>query len=291
VESDVEGPFDEEQGGEDAERIREMIRRRIQNLPRGLQNEDGEEPAAEDDLPGQEMVEPGAPRDFFEGDAEPGDDGFLDSGPADEAEEDDGPTQVSYRRQQRHQFVPASYTAGRRAEFRLAADREESGPAVKIRLQPTKKKIGVGDRFDVAVQIDASQRVSHLPITLRYNDKQLQVLDVWSGDFIGSDKESQFLAEFSEPGRIVIGASRLGNRQGVQGQGAVAYVRFRALTEGRAVVRFEKGKALDRALKPIQPLKRKKAVVHVGPEGAGTEPLETPELPGPPDRGEPPLRG
>jgi general secretion pathway protein D len=292
VESDVEGPFDEDGGDEDAERIREMIRRRIQNLPRGLQNEQGEETGTEDDLPGQQIVEPGTPRDFFEGEpVEREFDPFEDSLPATEDEEDGGPSEVSYRRQHRPLFMPASYSPGRHSEIQLAADRDETAAAVEIRLQPTKKRVGVGDRFNVAVQIDASQQVSHLPITLRYNDKRLQVLDVWSGDFIGSKKESQFLSEFSEPGRIVLGASRLGNRQGVQGQGTVAFVRFRALTEGRAVVKFEKGKALDRALEPIQPLKKKRAVIQVGPKGSASEPFETPERPDPPERGDPPLRG
>ena len=290
VESDVDGPFDEDEG-EDAERIREMIRRRIQNLPRGLQEGEGEgeDENTNDDLPGQEMVQPGTPGDFFEGE-DNGDDP-LDSGPADAADDEDGPQRVSYRRGQRPRVAFASYTPDRQSGYRLAADRDTEDGAVEIRLRPTKKRVGVGDRFDVEVEINAAQEVSHLPITLLYDHERLQVLDVWSGDFIGSDKESKFLAEYSEPGRIVIGASRLGQRQGVQGRGEVAFVRFRALTEGRAVVKFEKGKALDRTLKPIKPLKKKKAVVRVGPEGTDAESFDTPARPDPPDRGDPPIRG
>jgi hypothetical protein len=57
------------------------------------------------------------------------------------------------------------------------------------------------------------------------------------------------------------------------------------------VVKFEKGKALDRALAPLKPVKRKKAVVRIGPEGEATEPSDTQDSPNPPDRGEPPIRG
>jgi hypothetical protein len=187
--------------------------------------------------------------------------------------------------------VPAVYRPAQYSKFQLAAARDDTGAAVEIRLKPTKKNIGVGGRFDVAIQIRARQPVSHLPITLLYDERQLQVLDVWSGAFIGSQKESQFLAEFSEPGRIVIGASRLGNRQGIEGDGDLAFIRFRALAEGRAVVKFEKGKALDRALAPLKPVKRKKAVVRIGPEGEATEPSDTQDSPSPPDRDEPPIRG
>ena len=238
VESDVEGPFDEGED-EDAERIREMIRRRIQNLPRGLQGngEEGAEP--EETTPGQEMVQPGTPGDFFT--PEPGGENPLDSGPADEAEDEDSPPRVSYHRSDERQFMTASYDPERHNGFRLAANEQEAEAPVTIRLKPSRRSIGVGDRFEVAIQVDAGQPVSHLPITLEYNDKRLQVLDVWGGDFLGSGRESQFLSEYSEPGRIVIGASRLGERPGVRGRGTVAYIRFRAIAEGRAPIRFEKG--------------------------------------------------
>ena len=291
VESDVEGPFDEGED-EDAERIREMIRRRIQSLPRGLQNEGENGEGDEETTPGQEMVQPGTPGDFFEPDSgsQP-DEGLFDSGPGDAAEDEDRPPRLSWQQQDQLKPILASYDPQRHSPWRLTADREETAPQVTIRLQPKKKMIGVGDRFDVAVQIDAAQPVSHLPITLRYDEKRLQVVDVWSGHFIGAKKDSQFLSEFSEPGRVVMGASRLGNRQGVQGRGTVAYVRFRALAEGRAVVRFEKGKALDQSLTPILPIKRKKAVIQVGAAGEDSEPRENEDSPVPPDRGDPPVRG
>jgi len=38
-------------------------------------------------------------------------------------------------------------------------------------------------------------------------------------------------------------------------------------------------------------LKKKRAVIQVGPEGTAAEPFENPELPNPPHRGDPPLRG
>ena len=291
VESDVEGPFDEGED-EDAERIREMIRRRIQNLPRGLQNEAGEEGTGEQEEPGQQMVQPGTPGDFFGSDpAGDGDDDPLDSGPADEAEQDDSPPRVSTRPQVQPRYMLASYNPAQQSEVRLVAGNEKTESAVEISLQPTKRRLGVGDTFDVAVTIEASQQVSHLPITLLYNDKRLQVLDVWSGDFIGDKKESQFLSEFSESGRIVLGASRLGNRPGVQGRGTVAFIKFRAVAEGRAVVKFEKGKALDRALSPIQPLSKKKAVIQVGPQGAASEPGDPSDRPEPRETGDPPIRG
>ncbi|MDX1741884.1 MAG: hypothetical protein R3178_11345, partial [Rhodothermales bacterium] len=75
VESNVEGPFDE--GDEDsAERLREMIRRRIENLPRGLQERGGED--EEPEVPqGQELAPSGAPTDPFQRPIQPGDQSQL----------------------------------------------------------------------------------------------------------------------------------------------------------------------------------------------------------------------
>ena len=292
VESDVEGPFDEAED-QDAERIREMIRRRIQNLPRGLQDEgdSGQQPTAEDS-PGQQVVQPGTPRDMFESESEnQPDEGLFDSGPADEADDEDSPPEVSWRPRDEPFFMPASFHPTSQGGFRLAANRGDGQAAVGIRLRPSKKSVGLGDQFDVAIEIDALRQVSHLPITLRYDDSQLQVLDVWEGDFLGDQKSSQFMAEYSHPGRIVLGASRLGNRPGVTGQGTVAHIRFRALTRGRAVVKFEKGKALDRNLTPIQPVKKRKAVIQVGSESGSAEPPAREDDDQRPDRDDPPRRG
>ena len=173
----------------------------------------------------------------------------------------------------------------------MAANRQPAEAPVAIRLKPSKRSIGVGDRFEVAIQIDAAQPVSHLPITLNYNDKRLQVLDVWAGDFLGSEQEGKFLSEYSEPGRIVIGASRLGDRAGVQGRGTVAYIQFRALAKGRAAIRFEKGRALDQDLAPIQPIKKEKTILRIGSEGEAIEPPDSPRPTEPPARGDLPVRG
>lgn len=281
VESDVEGPFDEDED-EDAERIREMIRRRIQNLPRGLQEEtEGEEPAT-DTTPGEEFALPGTPGDLFEGDSD------FDNG--DDLEPDEPPL-AWLAPPSRPQFMTASYGRAGTGTFRLAARKEQGQAAVTISLQPSRPQVGVGEQFDVAIEVDASQKVSHAPLTLRYDASKLQALDVWSGDFMGARKDSQFMAEYSTPGRIVIGASRLGSRPGVKGEGTLATIRFRALAEGQAVVRFDKSRVLDRDLAPVQPQAKHKAVIEVGTEEG---------LPGIPDQDgdspdqehrDPPVRG
>jgi general secretion pathway protein D len=260
VESEVDGPFDEDQEDEDASRIRDMIRRRIQNLPRGL--EDSEEQGEPDETaPGSDLAAPGQPDDFF-------------GGPADEEDDQDdgGSPMASQLPLSQPMIVPvglepkSGYPDSR---FVSAANQSK---AARVRLVPSKKRLTVGERFGVAIAVEAATPVSHFPITLKYDPEALRVLDVEAGDFLGDRSSSEVMVNFSRPGRIVIGASRLGSRSGVAGQGSIALIELEALQEGRAVVKFEKCKVLDRKLRPVKPLARRKAVVFVGSEGSSSSP-------------------
>ena len=282
VESDVEGPFDEGED-EDAERIREMIRRRIQNLPRGLQDEAEGQGPEDETAPGQDFAQPGTPGDLFEGE--------LDREPDDDFDDDEPPLARSTLSSEPG-VVLASFDATGQSGFRLAADSDQSQAAVELRLLPSRPGVGVGEQFDVELSIDADRAVSHVPVSLRYDASKLEVLDVWSGKFLGPRKDSQFLAEYSDPGEIVLGASRLGNRRGIKGKGTVAYVRFKAIAPGQAVVRFGKGsQVLDFDLAPVEPLKKRKAVIQVGPkDGSSGIPDQRDETPSQ-DRSDAPIRG
>jgi general secretion pathway protein D len=282
VESNVEGPFDEEED-EDAERIREMIRRRIQNLPRGLQNDTEGQESEGETAPAPDLARPGTPGDLFEGE--------LDRDADEESFEEDEPPLAWFAAPSESRFMPASFTSAEKG-FRLAANNKAEDTAVGLRLQPSKPAVGMGEQFDVELLIDASQPVSHVPVTLSYDASRLEVLDVWSGEFLGARRDSQFMAEYSNPGNIVLGASRLGNRRGVQGKGTVAHIRFRAIAPGQAVVKFDQGsRVLDSDLAPIRPLSKKRTTVQVGSEkGSSASPDQIDDASGQ-ERSDPPIRG
>jgi general secretion pathway protein D len=216
VESEVEGPFDEG-ADSDAERIREMIRRRIQNLPRGLQGREAEEKEDEPE-PGVDLVPAAPPGDVFRPPR------------GNEGDDEEEPRSLI--------VVPG-------------LDEGESSAAL--------------DLFASAVRIvaEAISPVSHLPITLEYDDSILSVEAVEAGDFLGSPGDAEVLSNHSQPGQIVIGASRLGDQEGVTGQGTVARVRFQAALEGSSSVRFAQSRALDADLDFIGPLLTDEAQVEV----------------------------
>jgi len=277
VESDVEGPFDTNEGT--PEEIQDAIRRRLQRLPRGLQ-------------PGEEGMVPNLAPDGLQGEPEqqpeqqPGGVNLVPSAP---------PTDIFRPPQPPSQEVPsegeeepppavsvfstpnASPTSGMDMEivnprallaFRTERSSEAGGgepvkrpPAVRLWLEPDRPRVAAGERLTVAVEAAAVRGVSHLPLTLTYDPAVLAFESAEAGDFLGgvgaggAQGEAQVMADASHPGKLVLGASRLGEASAVRGEGTVARVVFRALAPGPARIDFSHPEALDAALRPVLPLR------------------------------------
>jgi general secretion pathway protein D len=269
VESEVEGPFDE--GGEgEGEDIRELIQRRIQQLPRGLREQQGEEGKEPEEPSGVELV-PGTPPGTafpnpeeepppeepppfgFPSDAEPPPGGVFGGGTASQT----------------------LRLAGYEPPVLLAASRPQ---AVELRLAPRRLVVAPGDEFELALQVAAGKPVAHLPVRLAFDPALLAVEAVADGEFLGPAGEAEVLADFSRPGELVLGASRLGRSAGVGGTGTVARIRFRALALGTATVEFAQAEALAADLAPVVPVAAAAATVEVeepvGPGRPGRPPRQ-----------------
>jgi hypothetical protein len=135
--------------------------------------------------------------------------------------------------------------------------------------------VAPGDTFEVKVQAEAGQPVSHLPLSLSFDPKVLAVDKVEAGDFLGGSGEAQVMSDAGRPGALVIGASRLGKVAGVKGTGTVARITFRALAAGASDLGFE-GKALDGSLRPLA-VRSRPAQVEVKPEPAAPKPGGAPQ--------------
>ncbi len=257
VESPEEGPFDGNEGT--PEEIQDAIRRRLQRLPRGLRpGETGEEgevvpPEEEPQQPpgGVNLVPSAPPSDIFR---QPQPQQPTEPPPPPPEEEVPPPGGLVSGRTASGTAalaVPASIKAGEAdtAEV-MTAETAAAAPAVRLWLTPGKLSVSPGDTFEVRVQAEAGRAVSHLPLSLSFDPKVLEVERVDAGDFLGGTGQAQVMSDFGRPGSLVIGASRLGQVPGVKGKGTVARVVFRAVAQGRSDLAFE-GKALDASLKPL----------------------------------------
>ena len=163
-----------------------------------------------------------------------------------------------------------------------------SQAAVELWLTPQGVTVAPGDRFEVRIEANALDPVSHLPLTLAYDPKVLAVERVQPGDFLGAPGTAQVLSDLGHAGRVVIGASRLGQVPGVAGHGTVAIVTFRAVAPGKSRLGLDESKALDKQLKALA-ISARPADVTVGGPGGG--PPERPPRPTPvPKDAKPPSR-
>ncbi len=279
VQSEVEGPFDGNEGT--PEEIQDAIRRRLQRLPRGLRpGENGEDtgnggaPAQQPTPPpgGVNLVPVAPPTSIFQQPGQPA------PGTPPPSPDDEPPTGLVSQ-------GTASGTASlavRRASLAgadkltaavaAAASTTSPQPAVRLWLVPGRLAVSAGDTFEVTVQAEAGQPVSHLPLSLSFDPKVLAVEKVEAGDFLGTAAESQVMSDAGRPGDLVIGASRLGKVAGVKGKGTVARITFRAVAAGSSELGFE-GKALDASLRPLA-VRTRSAMVEVG--GGSTNPRPAP---------------
>ncbi len=287
LESDAEGPFD---GPGTPEEVQELMRRRLEQLPPGLQGQGGESeevppPAGVDLVPGsafepQEPVEEDEEEEDLETDA--GVVGFdppqADLAPADAWPVEPGappPGTVSLAA-----AVAASGTGAAPASWQAASGEggaetaaAAAAPAVRVWLAPQALRVAAGERFEVRLMAAAERSLSHLPLTLEFDPELLVVEAVEGGGFLGPESEVQLLTDSTRPGRLVIGASRLGDVPGVTGEGTVARVTLRALAAGEAALSFRDSRALDPMLQPLAPFHAAGARVLVAPEAEAPERL------------------
>jgi general secretion pathway protein D len=225
VDSGVDGPFDEPaaEGGA----VDELQNR----LPPGLRDAapEGGEPPEEDEGPplGVELVPPppGNP---------PRNAGLLDSRAA-----PDSPR------------IPSSPQVILPAAFQERAARSTGG--IELTFAPEALRASVGDSFEVRLDVRSTTPLSHLPLRLRFDPSLIEVTAVRAGSFLGGEEEISLMTDDSAPGTVVVGLSRLGDRQGVAGRGRLLALEVRAVEAGTATIAVEQARPRGPALEELAP--------------------------------------
>jgi hypothetical protein len=320
VESETSGPFDAgEQPQDDASAAQERLRQQLEQLPNGgeQQQEEGEPPAEQPErkrqqqgrgfelvpstgLPSRPAL--GAPPQPPPPPEEPEDQSSVDE-PSGAAPAGAGPELRGAVRTaaagSRSTIDRATGDDAAQAPVEAAFDAAEpsddgviyaaaapvgDGGGIRLALETTRPQVAVGDVFDVVLRVTAEAAVSHLPSTLSYDARVLELLDTEPGTFFGEGAEAQTLIDSTQLGRIVIGASRMGRTHGVAGHGKLVTLRFRAIAAGSTEIRFEKKRALDAFLQVVGPLSTSSAKVTVGGAPAKQPVALSPEAAAPDSR-------
>jgi general secretion pathway protein D len=137
-----------------------------------------------------------------------------------------------------------------------------AGPPVSFTVQPSTPTPAVGSTFTTQVMISNAQDVFAVPLQLQFNPAVLQLVNVDSGPFLGSDSQAIAIAHRVDNGTVTISASRPPNTKGMSGQGSVCNITFKAIAPGDSQLNLVKVGAMNSAHVNL-PAVGSQAVVHV----------------------------
>ncbi len=167
--------------------------------------------------------------------------------------------------------------AARSAQQALSAQSNPAGPSMPIPAQavpaaggtvsftvtPPAATQAVGSTFQMAVVASGAKDLYSVPLQVQFNPALLSLVNVDSGEFLGRDGQSVAVVHRDEGnGTVTISVSRPPAVRGVDGQGSVCILTFRANGPGDARVALTRVGAKDSAQTSL-PAVGGQATVHI----------------------------
>jgi general secretion pathway protein D len=107
------------------------------------------------------------------------------------------------------------------------------GPPISLTVAPPAGNQAVGSTFQVSVNAAEARDLYAVPLQLQFNPAVLQLVNVDAGTLLSRDGQPVSIVHRDEGnGLVTISTSRPPNVQGVNGQGTVATLTFRAVAAG-----------------------------------------------------------
>jgi general secretion pathway protein D len=137
------------------------------------------------------------------------------------------------------------------------------GQPVNLAILPQDSSQAVGSTFQVAVTAANAKDLYSVPLQVHFDPHVLVLVDVDAGGMLSKDGQAVALVHRDEGnGNVTISATRPPNTKGVDGQGTVCTLTFKALAAGDATVSLVKIGAKD-SLQNNLPTIGTQGVVHV----------------------------
>lgn len=138
-------------------------------------------------------------------------------------------------------LTPVIFTAGLLLCFPGTVRAKEAKSEASLSIFPKHVQVMVGQEVSIKIQVHKIKDLFGTPFYLVYDPHLLEAVRVSQGDFLKKDgKKTAFLNTIKKKkGRVIIGLTRLGAVGGVDGEGTLAVVAFKALQAGRATVSFQ----------------------------------------------------
>ena len=134
---------------------------------------------------------------------------------------------------------------------------------INLSVVPPTTTQAVGSTFQVSVVANGAQDLYSLPLQLQFNSQVLQLVNVDSGDLLGRDGQAVATVHRDEGNGLVnISTSRPPGVKGVEGQGSVAVLTFKAIAAGDSSIALPRVAARNSAQANL-PVTGSTATIHV----------------------------
>ena len=121
-----------------------------------------------------------------------------------------------------------------------------AGAGIQFTMQPASSVQAVGSTFQANVQISNAVDVFSVPLQVQFNPAVLELVNVDTGPFLGSDGQAVAMAHRDEGnGLVAMSARRPPNSKGVNGSGSVCTMTFKAIAPGDSNITLVKVGASD----------------------------------------------
>jgi general secretion pathway protein D len=138
-----------------------------------------------------------------------------------------------------------------------------TGPAMTLAVTPAASSEAVGSTFQVSVVASGAHDLFAVPLQMQFDPQVLSLVNVDAGDLLGKGGQDVGLVHRDEGnGAVTISATRPPGAKGVDGQGTVVMLTFKALTPGDATLALTRIGAKDSQQNRIDTV-GVQAVVHV----------------------------
>ena len=138
-----------------------------------------------------------------------------------------------------------------------------AGTPVTLTVLPAVSNQAVGSTFQVSVMAANAHDLFAVPVQIQFDPKVLSLVNVDSGELLGKDGQDVALVHRDEGnGAVTISATRPPGTKGVDGQGGICTLTFKALAAGDSTVALTRIGTRDSQQKVI-PSVGVQAVVHV----------------------------
>ena len=143
------------------------------------------------------------------------------------------------------------------------ANSAAAGPPITLAIVPSGSNQTVGSSFQVAVTATNARDLYALPLQLQFNSQVLQLVNVDSGDLLSHDGQAVATVHRDEGNGLVnISTSRPPGVKGIDGQGSVCVLTFKAIAAGDSTISLPKVAARNSTQANL-PALGSTAIVHV----------------------------